>query len=294
MSEPEMMQMSAPDIFRTVSDMREAVAAWKAQGLKVGLVPTMGSLHDGHLSLVNKMARHADRLIVSIFVNPTQFAAHEDLDTYPRQEASDIAALAQTGAAQEARIAVYMPSVAEIYPTGFATSINVGGVADGLESAERPHFFGGVALVVHKLFAQSQADIAIFGEKDYQQLLVIRQMVRDLDVPMEILSGAIIREADGLAMSSRNAYLSPAQRLIAGQLNLILAQLANSNDTPEAASAQAHAALMEAGFSAVDYACLRHADTLAAIQTGDTVARRALIAARIGDIRLLDNMAARS
>lgn len=284
--------MSAPDIFRTVSDMREAVAAWKAQGLKVGLVPTMGSLHDGHLSLVNKMARHADRLIVSIFVNPTQFAAHEDLDTYPRQEAADIAALAQTGAAQEVRLAVYMPSVAEIYPTGFATSINVGGVADGLESAERPHFFGGVALVVHKLFAQSQADIAIFGEKDYQQLLVIRRMVRDLDLPVEILSGPIIREADGLAMSSRNVYLSETQRPVAAKLNGILKALAGNAADRKTAEAEAHDALMEAGFASVDYATIRDAETLA-VPSEATTSRRALIVARLGDVRLLDNMAAR-
>ena len=284
--------MRAPDIFRTVADMRQAVAAWKAQGLKVGLVPTMWSLHDGHLSLVNKMARHADRLIVSIFVNPTQFAAHEDLDTYPRQEAADIAALAQTGAAQEARLAVYMPSVAEIYPTGFATSINVGGVADGLESAERPHFFGGVALVVHKLFAQSQADIAIFGEKDYQQLLVIRRMVRDLDLPVEILSGPIIREADGLAMSSRNVYLSETQRPVAAKLNGILKALAGNAADRKTAEAEAHDALMEAGFASVDYATIRDAETLA-VPSEATTSRRALIVARLGDVRLLDNMAAR-
>jgi len=252
----------------------------------------MGSLHDGHLSLVQTMAAHADRVIVSIFVNPTQFAAHEDLDTYPRQEAADLTALANTQPTKGGRLAVYMPTVTEIYPAGFATGISVGGVADGLESTERPHFFAGVALVVHKLFTQSQADIAIFGEKDYQQLLVIRQMVRDLDLPIEILAGAIIREADGLAMSSRNAYLSAEQRRLAGQLNQILARLANSTDDPEQAAGQATAALLKAGFSKVDYACLRHAETLAEITAGDDAPRRALIAARLGDIRLLDNMAA--
>src|SRR6056300_1118547 len=163
--------MSEIKILRSVSDLRAQVAAWKAHGLRVGLVPTMGALHGGHLSLVDQISQKADRIIVSIFVNPTQFAAHEDLDTYPRQEADDLQALA--GRAADC---VYAPPASEIYPEGFATAIHMQGPALGLETDDRPHFFGGVALVVAKLFTQSQADVAIFGEKDYQQLLVIRRM----------------------------------------------------------------------------------------------------------------------
>lgn len=172
---------------RTIADMRAQVAAWKAEGRRVGLVPTMGALHDGHLSLVKALNGKADRVIVSIFVNPTQFAAHEDLDTYPRQEADDLAHLQSLNQQAGPHVhAVYLPSVADIYPSGFATQITLQGPALGLESDERPHFFGGVAVVVAKLLMQSQCDMAIFGEKDYQQLLVIRQMARDLDLPCEI------------------------------------------------------------------------------------------------------------
>lgn len=274
-------------VYRTIADMRAQVAAWKAEGLRVGLVPTMGALHQGHLSLVEEISAHCDRIIVSIFVNPTQFAAHEDLDTYPRNEAADLVALQATKAN-----CVFAPTVNEMYPSGFATSVTLQGPALGLETDNRPHFFGGVALIVNKLLSQSQTDVAIFGEKDYQQLLVIRRMVTDLDLPVEILAGPIIREADGLAMSSRNAYLNDAQRAIAGRLNIILKALAESPLPPAEAAAEATAALLDAGFTAVDYACIRNADTLADV-SDTTLNRRALIVARLDDIRLLDNMAAR-
>jgi len=274
-------------VFKTIADMRSQVAAWKADGLRVGLVPTMGALHKGHLSLVDEIAKHCDRIIVSIFVNPTQFAADEDLDTYPRHEAADMAALAETRTA-----AVFMPTAAEMYPQGFATSVMLEGPARGLETENRPHFFGGVALIVNKLLSQSQADVAIFGEKDYQQLLVIRRMVKDLDLPVDILAGPIIREADGLAMSSRNEYLNDVQRPIAGRLNVILKALADSPLPREEAEEEARSALLDAGFTAVDYATIRDAETLA-LPDEKTEARRALIVARLGDIRLLDNMPAR-
>ena len=278
-------------VYRTIADMRAQVAAWKADGLRVGLVPTMGALHAGHLSLVSEIARHSDRIITSIFVNPAQFAAHEDLGTYPRDEAADLAALQATKAD-----CVFAPGVSEMYPDGFTTAITLDGPALGLETDNRPHFFGGVALIVNKLLSQSQTDVAIFGEKDYQQLLVIRRMVRDLDLPVEILSGPIIREADGLAMSSRNVYLTDAHRPIAAKLNGILKALAESKaesqDSREAAEAQAHDALLQAGFTSVDYATIRDAETLA-VPTAATTSRRALIVARLGDVRLLDNMAAR-
>lgn len=278
--------MPSPEMFRSIADMRAQVAAWKADGLRVGLVPTMGALHDGHLSLVEAISAQADKIIVSIFVNPTQFAAHEDLDTYPRQEAADLAALANTKAN-----AIFAPSVSEMYPDGFTTSITLQGPALGLETENRPHFFSGVALIVCKLLLQSQTDVAIFGEKDYQQLLVIKRMARDLDIAADIIGGPIIREADGLAMSSRNVYLSDAQRPIAAKLNVILRDMATSTAPREEAEAAAHQALLEAGFSAVDYATIRDSDTLA-LPDETTKNRRALIVARLGDVRLLDNMAA--
>lgn len=273
-------------VYRTIADMRAQVAAWKADGLRVGLVPTMGALHAGHLSLVAEIAKNCDRIIASIFVNPTQFAAHEDLDTYPRDEAADLAALETT-----ATDCVFAPSAAKMYPDGFTTQILMHGPAQGLETDNRPHFFGGVALIVNKLLSQSQADAAIFGEKDYQQLLVIRRMVRDLNLPVEILAGPIIREADGLAMSSRNVYLSEAQRPIAGKLNTVLKALATSPKPHGEAEAEAEAALLEAGFTGVDYVTIRDADTLA-LPDANTKNRRALIVARLGGVRLLDNMAA--
>lgn len=280
------MQQAIP-IIRTVSDLRTQVKSWKAQGYRVGLVPTMGALHDGHLSLVEALKSHADKIIVSIFVNPTQFAAHEDLDTYPRTEVEDCAKLSDVAADL-----AYIPAASEIYPEGFASTLHIGGPSEGLESDARPHFFDGVAIVVQKLFQQSQADVAIFGEKDYQQLLVIKKMVRDLDIPITIVAGAIMRETDGLAMSSRNAYLTPENRIIAGRLNGILKQMAMSELPPAQAEAEAAAALRAAGFTAVDYATIRDAETLA-LPHAATQSRRALIVARIGDIRLLDNMAAK-
>ena len=283
---PTLPVLRAP-ILRTIADMRRQVAAWKAEGLRVGLVPTMGALHDGHLSLIDVIAEQADRIIVSIFVNPTQFAAHEDLDTYPRQEAEDLEKLAATKTD-----CVFAPTAELMYPPGFSTQIDVNGPALGLETENRPHFFGGVALIVCKLLLQSQTDVAIFGEKDYQQLLVIRRMVADLDIPVEVLGGPIIREPDGLAMSSRNVYLSAAQRPIAGQLNKILQQLADSPLPHKEAEAEAVSALLQAGFTEVDYAVIRDADTLG-VPDADTKTRRALIVARLDAVRLLDNMAAR-
>ena len=187
---------------------------------------------------------------------------------------------------------IFAPEVSEMYPAGFTTAITLDGPALGLETDNRPHFFSGVALIVNKLLSQSQTDVAIFGEKDYQQLLVIRRMVRDLDLPVEILSGSIIREPDGLAMSSRNVYLSDAQRPIAAKLNGILKALAESAADRKTAEAEAHDALMEAGFTSVDYATIRDAEMLA-VPSDATTSRRALIAARLGDVRLIDNMAAR-
>lgn len=203
------------EIVTSISELRARITAWRADGARVGLVPTMGALHEGHLSLVREIGNTTQKVVVSIFVNPTQFAPHEDFDRYPRNLESDRARLAGTPADL-----IFAPPVAEMYPEGFATRIEVGGPSEGLESDFRPHFFAGVATVVSKLLLAAMPDAAIFGEKDYQQLLVIRRMVRDLGLAIEIPGGAILRETDGLAMSSRNAYLKPNERVVAGRLNV--------------------------------------------------------------------------
>jgi len=276
------------EIVTTISELRTRVAAWRAEGARVGLVPTMGALHEGHLSLVREIGKTAQRVIVSIFVNPTQFAPHEDFDRYPRELERDRAKLGGTPAS-----VIFAPSVGEMYPEGFATKVEVGGPSEGLETDFRPHFFAGVATVVSKLLLAAMPDAAIFGEKDYQQLLVIRRMVRDLGLPIEIAGAAILREADGLAMSSRNAYLKANERVVAGRLNVILAEAIElARDGSEIAGIESDAAngLLRAGFSSVDYVAIRDAESLKRI---DRLARpaRILAAAKIGNTRLIDNMA---
>lgn len=247
-------------IVRTVAELRAAVAGWRAKGERIAFVPTMGALHEGHISLVRQGKACADRVIASVFVNPTQFAPTEDLDRYPRQEARDAELLAAAGCD-----ILFAPGPGEMYPPGFATSVTVSGVSEDLEGRFRPQMFGGVAVVVAKLLVQADPDVAIFGEKDYQQLLVIRRMARDLDLPVEILSGPTVREADGLAMSSRNAYLAPAERAVAASLNVVLAAGADrvrAGEPIPAVEAWATAALLEAGFDRVDYVAVRDAATL--------------------------------
>jgi len=272
-----------PEVVTTIAALRQALAAWRPQ--RVGMVPTMGALHDGHVSLVRAARAATDRVLVSIFVNPAQFAPHEDFASYPRTMEADLEKLADADL-------VFAPGVSEIYPGGFTTGIAVGGPSAGLESDVRPHFFGGVATVVCKLLIAAMPDIALFGEKDYQQLLVVRQMARDLALPTRIIGAPIVREADGLALSSRNAYLSPEERKVAGQLNLILKDViarARGGDL-RAAEAWGAAALKRAGFDPVDYVAIRDAETLAVAQSLDRPAR-VLAAARIGRTRLIDNMA---
>jgi pantoate--beta-alanine ligase len=276
------------DIVTGISELRLRIAAWRAEGARIGLVPTMGALHEGHLSLVREIGKTASKVVVSIFVNPTQFAPHEDFDRYPRNLESDRAKLAGTPAHL-----IFAPTVAEMYPDGFATKVQVGGPSEGLETDFRPHFFAGVATVVSKLLIAAMPDAAIFGEKDYQQLLVIRRMVRDLALPIEIPGGAILREADGLAMSSRNAYLKPNERIVAGRLNVILAEaieLARSGSELAGIESDAANGLLRAGFSSVDYVAIRDAETLKPITKLDRPAR-ILAAAKIGATRLIDNMA---
>lgn len=282
-------------VVRTVADLRAVVRGWRAEGLGVALVPTMGALHEGHLDLVREALRRADRVVTSVFVNPTQFAAHEDLGAYPRQEARDAELLEQAGCAL-----MFAPTADEMYAPGAVTRITVGdaatgGPSQGLEGDFRPRMFGGVALVVAKLLNQAQADIAVFGEKDWQQLMVVRRMVRDLDIPTGIIGLPTVRDAHGLALSSRNAYLSPAELEVARKLNVVLreaAGLASAGRPLAGVERDAYAAILKAGFDTVDYVAVRRSEDLAVFPDGVVNGpARILTAARIGKTRLIDNMA---
>ena len=249
------------------------------------MVPTMGALHDGHVSLVAEARKHADHVVVSIFVNPTQFAPHEDFDAYPRTLDADMARLGDTADI------VFAPNAREMYPDGYATTVTVAGPAHGLETDFRPHFFAGVATVVAKLLIAASPDVAVFGEKDYQQLLVVKQLARDLALPTDIVGAPTLREADGLAMSSRNAYLAPQERAVAGRLNLVLKDVIASARSGSLREAEADGieALYKAGFDHVDYVAIRDAATLDHVAALEHPARL-LAAARIGKTRLIDNM----
>jgi pantoate--beta-alanine ligase len=271
--------------------LRRAVAELRAAG-PLALVPTMGALHDGHLTLVRAARAQAANVAVSIFVNPRQFGAGEDLDAYPRPRERDLALLRAEGAAL-----VWAPPVPEMYPAGYATNVSVSGVGEGLCGGARPGHFDGVATVVCKLFNQVRPDIAFFGEKDWQQLAVIRRMARDLDLVRphvdRIVGVPTVREADGLAMSSRNAYLSPAERAAAAALPRAMqaAAAAIGGGGPAAPALAALAqALLAAGFAAIDYAELRDAETLAPLAAAGDRPARLLVAARIGRARLIDNV----
>jgi pantoate--beta-alanine ligase len=278
--------MPQPAIAKTVTDLRATVRAWKREGLRVGMVPTMGALHDGHVSLMKLALEKADRCVVSIFVNPAQFAPTEDLDKYPRQLAKDLACLADAGVHL-----AFTPSAAEMYPAGFASKVSVGGPSAGLETDFRPHFFDGVATVVTKLFLQAAPNLAVFGEKDYQQLCVVRQLCRDLDILVEIIGAPTVRDAHGLAMSSRNAYLDEAGLSVARQLNKILlgaaAAIAQNGDA-DSETVRARRALQQAGFEGVDYVAARDALTLGEWRPGRE--GRLLAAAWLGKTRLIDNV----
>ena len=278
-----------PRVIRTLPALKRAIAEIRARHRTIALVPTMGALHTGHLALVRTAQRRADRVIVSIFVNPTQFAPNEDLRTYPRTFATDLTALAALRTDL-----VWSPGVETMYPHGFATRIVPEGPATaGLEDRFRPHFFAGVATVVAKLLIQCEPDIAVFGEKDYQQLKVVTQFVRDLGLKTRIAGVPIVREPDGLAMSSRNRYLSESERQAAPAL---YRTLKDSAAKIAAGATVAHvlkeglAALTDAGF-AVDYLEARHAGTLAPIASRKEGPIRLLVAARIGKTRLIDNIA---
>ncbi len=307
-----------PRVVRTVAPLRRAVSKWRTSGERIALVPTMGALHAGHLALVRAARRRARRLVVSIFVNPAQFAPHEDFASYPRTLDSDLAALAEM-----AVDLVWAPSVAVMYPPGFATRIVPEGPATaGLEDKFRPHFFGGVATVVGKLLLQCAPDFAMFGEKDYQQLKVVTRLANDLDLPVKIVGVPTVREKDGLALSSRNAYLSASERAVAPTLHRVLedcsakiARIAREDGRERPYMARVEhqgvrglsrerpfgellarvldeggAAIERSGF-ALDYLEARNAETLRPVASAKDGPIRLLVAARIGKTRLIDNIA---
>ena len=282
-------KLQHPQIIHSLPVLARRLAQWRARRERIGLVPTMGALHAGHLALVKRTQRRADRVIVSIFVNPTQFAPREDLNAYPRTFAADVAALAHVGADL-----VWAPSAETMYPQGFAIRVVPEGAASvGLEDAFRPHFFAGVATVVAKLFIQCDADVAAFGEKDYQQLKVVTQMARDLDLKTRIIAVPTVRERDGLALSSRNAYLSDSERTTAPALHRVLVECADKIVRGHAigdALTEGRAVLAQAGF-AVDYLEARNADTLSPVVSAKEGPLRLLVAARLGKTRLIDNIA---
>lgn len=279
--------MPSPIVLATIAELRAWVGACRERGERVGLVPTMGALHAGHISLVEIARQHAARVVVSIFVNPTQFAPTEDFSKYPRTFESDLQKLAEIGAD-----AVYAPDVETMYPRGAATTVSLKGPATArLEDVSRPFHFDGVATIVAKLFTQSQADVAVFGEKDFQQLAVIRRMAADLDLPVAIVGGPTVREPDGLAMSSRNVYLSPVERAKAPALHRIMQEAATAirgGSAIDEALATAREAIAAAGFI-LDYLEVRAAGDLGPPEPGEPL--RMLVAAQLGRTRLIDNIA---
>lgn len=281
-------------LLRTIPELRSQLTAWRTKGLSVGFVPTMGALHEGHLSLVKRSNQLADRTLVSIFVNPIQFDRADDFARYPRTEPEDVAKLEAGGGCD----AVFGPAVVEMFPDGrprdgaFATQVSVERLSDRLCGLYRPGHFTGMSTLVMKLLMTAMADVAVFGEKDYQQLQIIRRMVRDLNVPVRIESGATVREHDGLAMSSRNTYLDPEQRARAPRLfealNTAARRIQAGDDVPEVV-ARAGAFLLESGFRSVDYITLVAPDTLASLSSLEMPARL-VAAAWMGPARLIDNI----
>ncbi|HEV2571290.1 MAG TPA: pantoate--beta-alanine ligase [Beijerinckiaceae bacterium] len=281
--------MNKPAVISTVVDLRAALAPWRRAGETIALVPTMGALHAGHISLAQLAKRKARRAVASVFVNPTQFAPHEDFAKYPRTFEADLERLTAAGID-----AVFSPTPQIMYPAGFATTVSLEGPAKAdLEDRFRPTHFAGVATVVAKLLIQSAADVAIFGEKDFQQLAVIRQMAKDLDLPVEIIGAPTVREHDGLAMSSRNVYLDTEERRRAPLLHATLQDVARriaAGEEADAALATGRQALADAGF-VLDYLELRDAASLAVVAKPFMQPLRLLVAAKLGKTRLIDNIA---
>jgi pantoate--beta-alanine ligase len=275
-------------IIRELASLRAAVREFREEGKRIALVPTMGALHAGHLALVEEGLRRADVVVTSIFVNPRQFAPHEDLERYPRRERADAQLLEKAGCA-----VLWAPAVEDIYPDGFATNISVAGVSEVLDGAARPGHFDGVATVVLKLFNQVKPDLALFGEKDWQQLAVVRRMAADLDLEVDIVGVPTVRDDQGLALSSRNAYLIGEELAKARALPRALGEAAAAIERGEpVAGALAAAAerLVEAGFDPIDYVSLRDAETLAPVDALGERPARLLAAARMGSARLIDNL----
>ena len=275
-------------IVRNVAALRAAVAEWRRAGATIGLVPTMGALHAGHMALVDRARADCDRVIATLFVNPIQFDGKSDLESYPADEAADAALFTEAGVDL-----MFAPAVEEMYPQGYATTVSVADLTDCLCGLARPGHLDGVSTVVTKLFNQAQADLAYFGEKDYQQLLVVRRMVRDLDIPIRVVAVPTVREADGLALSSRNRYLTPAQHRVAPALYRTLSALAERLGAGAAAEpelAHGREALGRAGFDRIDYLDLRHQETLASLGRAGPGARL-FAAVWLGSIRLIDNLA---
>jgi pantoate--beta-alanine ligase len=280
--------MTPPALLRDVATLRAAIAAWRHAGETIGLVPTMGALHEGHLSLVKRARADCRRCVVTIFVNPKQFGPREDFQRYPRDLAADLRLVSSAGAD-----AVFAPGVEEMYPAGFATTVSVAGLTDGLCGPHRPGHFAGVATVVSKLLLQALPDAAYFGEKDYQQLQVIKRFARDLDIPVRIEGVPTVREVDGLALSSRNAYLTPEQRRAAPMLYRVLTEMAaklarGADAAPLLADGLEQ--LRAAGFDPIDYLSLVDAESLQPIECASKPARLA-VAAYLGKTRLIDNIA---
>ena len=284
--------MNELDVVRTVADLRERVSAWHRADEAVGLVPTMGALHDGHMTLVAASEAGCDRTVATLFVNPKQFGPNEDFDVYPRDEGKDSAMLAAAGADL-----LFAPGLEEMYPAGHSTMVSVGPLGEVLEGEFRPGFFTGVATIVTKLLVQALADRAYFGEKDFQQLQVIRRLARDLDVPTEIVGVPTVREDDGLAMSSRNAYLSEDERVRASTLHKVLTEMAgqvNQGSNADHAADHGMKTLLDAGFGRVDYLAVVDAADMRQVATLDELKGRpgrVLGAAHLGPTRLIDNLA---
>jgi len=276
------------EIARSVADLRRLIALWRKGDERVGLVPTMGALHQGHMALVRAARAECDRVVTSIFVNPKQFAPTEDLGSYPRREAADLEMLQAAGVDL-----VFIPVLDEMYPPNFSTTVRVTGLTEGLCGAHRAGHFDGVATVVTKLLIQCLPDAAYFGEKDYQQLMVVRRLARDLDIPVHIAGVPTVRDADGLALSSRNIYLSAEERRIASNLARVLRTIAMALARDPTAIAReiarGSAALQQAGF-AVEYLEIRESETLAAVTSEATTRSRVCAAVRLGKTRLIDSM----
>ncbi len=288
---PSMMTDLPIPVIHSVADLRKQISHWRQDGLRIGMVPTMGALHRGHLALIEQAKKSCDYVVVSVFVNPTQFAPDEDFDQYPRSLENDVTKAASAGAT-----IVFAPNASEMYPAGDTVRVTVPGIGNMLEGKFRPHFFTGVATVVSKLFLQAMPDAAFFGEKDYQQLQIIRRLVTDLMIPVEIYGVPTMRDKNGLALSSRNAYLNEKDMKLASQLNRVLAGIARDiliGTAPGPAAAKGAQALLDLGYDAVDYVAVINEDDFSFAENRyrpeEDQHYRVVAAVHLGDVRLIDN-----